>query len=206
MDDSHPFRSMSIGHPIPEIRRFQSLTLKLQCHGHRCGQMARSYSWPNILLTLFLFVSHQSDQQSLRCTYLKNLTLKHPRSRSWVRSKVKVTYSTQYSTEIFPSCFINRTNHSWNMVKIVFDLEKNYLKFCVRKFAKITVSKTTPSKSNQVITMTRAIKLPKPGVSRWVVLTLLCRQYCATAVTLDKVMERSSSTFPQTHIFFVPNI
>ena len=28
----------------------------------------------------------------------------------------------------------------------------------------------------------------------------------ATAVTLVKVIERSSSTFPQTHKFFVPNI
>ena len=28
----------------------------------------------------------------------------------------------------------------------------------------------------------------------------------ATAMTLVKVIERSSSTFPQTHILFVPNI
>ena len=33
--DSHPFHPMSIGHPIPEIRLFQNLTLKIQgqCHG-----------------------------------------------------------------------------------------------------------------------------------------------------------------------------
>ena len=31
--DSHPFRSMSIGHPIPEIRLFQKLTLKIQGQG-----------------------------------------------------------------------------------------------------------------------------------------------------------------------------
>ena len=33
--DSHPFRYMSIGHPIPELRLFQNLTLKIkgQCHG-----------------------------------------------------------------------------------------------------------------------------------------------------------------------------
>ena len=32
---------------------------------------------------------------------LRNLTLKHPRSRSWVRSKVKVTYYIQYPTDAF---------------------------------------------------------------------------------------------------------
>ena len=31
--DSHPFRSMSICHPIPEIRLFQNLTLKIQGRG-----------------------------------------------------------------------------------------------------------------------------------------------------------------------------
>ena len=35
----------------------------------------------------------------------RNLTLKHPRSRSWVRSKVKVTYCTQYPTAAFPFSF-----------------------------------------------------------------------------------------------------
>ena len=34
----HPFRSMSIGCPFPEIRLFQPLTLKLQGQGHNCGQ------------------------------------------------------------------------------------------------------------------------------------------------------------------------
>ena len=35
----------------------------------------------------------------------RNLTLKHPRSRSWVRSKVKVTYYTQYLANALPFCF-----------------------------------------------------------------------------------------------------
>ena len=46
-------------------RSFQTLTLKFQGQGHSCGQRARSYSWPSILLTRFLFISHQWDQQSL---------------------------------------------------------------------------------------------------------------------------------------------
>ena len=66
MDDSHPFQSMSIGRTIPEIRLFQTLTLKLQGQGHGCGQ--RAYSWPSIL---FLLVSHQSDQQFLRYSYFE---------------------------------------------------------------------------------------------------------------------------------------
>ena len=33
MDDSHPFCTMSISHPIPEIRLFETLTLKLQGGG-----------------------------------------------------------------------------------------------------------------------------------------------------------------------------
>ena len=35
----------------------------------------------------------------------RNLTLKHPRSRSWVRWKVKVTYCTQYPTNALPFRF-----------------------------------------------------------------------------------------------------
>ena len=57
--------------PIPEIRLFQTLTLKLQGQGHGCGQRVRSYSWPSILLTRFLFISHQSDQQFLRYSYFE---------------------------------------------------------------------------------------------------------------------------------------
>ena len=71
MDDSHPLCSMSISHPIPEIRLFQTLTLKLQGQGHGCGKKARAYTWPSILLTRFLFILHQSDQQSLRYSYFE---------------------------------------------------------------------------------------------------------------------------------------
>ena len=55
MDDWHPFQSKSIGRPISEIRLFQTWTLTLQGQSHWCGQRARSYSWPSILLTHFLF-------------------------------------------------------------------------------------------------------------------------------------------------------
>ena len=55
----------------------------------------------------------------------RNLTSKHPRSRSWVRSKVRhILYPVSNQCTSF-SFHINRTNHSWDMAKIVFDLEKN---------------------------------------------------------------------------------
>ena len=71
----------------------------------------------------------------------RNLTLKQPRSRSWVRSKVKVTYCTQYPvTYLYPvsnQCtsflfHINRTNHSCDMAKIVFELELTHPKFLMK--------------------------------------------------------------------------
>ena len=96
---------LSISHPIPEIRLFQTLTLKLQGHGHGCSQRARPYSGLSVLLICVLFISYQSDQQFLRYSYFSNLTLKHPWPRSWVQSKVKVTYHTQYPTDTFPFCF-----------------------------------------------------------------------------------------------------
>ena len=59
---------MSISCPIPEIKLFQTLTLKLQGQGHGCGQRASSYSWPR---THYLFSSNQSYQQSLRYSYFE---------------------------------------------------------------------------------------------------------------------------------------
>ena len=145
--DSHPFHSTSIGHPIPETRLYQTLTLKLQGQGRRCGQRARSYSWPSILSIRFLFISHQSDQQFLRYSYFEIYSLKHPKSRSWVRSMVKVPIYTQYPTDALPFFHINPTNHSWDMAKIAFDLEKTHLKI-LKKIAKITVFHRTSPKSN----------------------------------------------------------
>ena len=97
-------------------------------------------------------------------------------SKVKVMSEVKVTYCTQYPTNALPFYFhINRTNHSWDMAKIVFDLEKTHPKF-IRKFAKITVFNINSLKCNQVIPMTRTIKLPRFILIRWVVLTSSCRQ------------------------------
>ena len=40
--NSHPFRSMSIGHPIPELWLFPNLTLKIKGQGHGWGHSSKS--------------------------------------------------------------------------------------------------------------------------------------------------------------------
>ena len=70
---------------------------------------------------------------------------------------------------------INWTNHAWDMAKIVFDLEQTHPKL-KKKSCQMNISNRTSLNSNQVITMTRAIRLPYFVVIQWVVLTLLCRQ------------------------------
>ena len=55
--NSHPFRSMSIGHPIPELRLFQNLTLNIKGQGHGWGQSWKSQHGSNIQSTHIPFVS-----------------------------------------------------------------------------------------------------------------------------------------------------
>ena len=65
----------------------------------------KSYSEPSILLTRFLFISHQSDQQFLRYSYFEiwpwNI---QGQGHEWGK-KVKVTYCTQYPTDALPFRF-----------------------------------------------------------------------------------------------------
>ena len=174
---------------------------------HGCGQRARSAQY-HINSLRFHLTSIRPIIPEIEL--FRNLTLKHPRSRLWVRSKVKVTYCTQYPTDEFPFRFTSigptyltyGQNSVWPWKK-----HPNFK----RKYAKIKVSNSTFPKSNQVITMTWAKPLPCFLVMRWEALTLSCRQanFCQSMPQLwprVKVKERSSSTFPQTHIFFVPNI
>ena len=129
MDDSHPFRSMSIGRPIPEIKLFQTLTLKLP--------RSRSWVWSkgkviqsahnhiNSLPFHFKSISPTIPEIQL----FRNLTLKYPRSRSWVRSgQGHILYPTCNRCTSF-LFHINRTNHCWDKGKIVLDLEKTHPKF-----------------------------------------------------------------------------
>ena len=121
MINLHLFGSISISTPVHETSVFQTLTLKIQGHGHGYGQRPRSHNQPITQLICFLFVSHQSDQQFLRYSYFKSLPWKNPRSRSWVRSKVKITSLTQYPTDALPFHFTSidsfyRCRRLWRLV------------------------------------------------------------------------------------------
>ena len=70
--DSHPFNSMSIGHPIPEIWLFQNLTLKIQGQGHGWGERWKSQSGCNNILSIHIpFVPCQSALPFLRYSIFK---------------------------------------------------------------------------------------------------------------------------------------
>ena len=55
-----PYRSVSIGPPIPEIQHFQNLTLKIKGQGHGRGHSLKSQWGSSILSTHIHFVPCQS--------------------------------------------------------------------------------------------------------------------------------------------------
>ena len=69
--DSHPFHSMSIWHPIAELRLFQNLTLKINGQGHGWGHSLKSQCGSNILSTHIPFVPCQSALPFLRYSIFK---------------------------------------------------------------------------------------------------------------------------------------
>ena len=69
--DSHPFHSMSISYPFPEIWLFQNLTLKIQGQGHGLGERWKSQSGCNILSTHIPFIPCQSALPRLRYSIFK---------------------------------------------------------------------------------------------------------------------------------------
>ena len=122
MDDSHPFRPMLTGHCISKIRLLQTLTFKFEGHGHGCGQRARAYGRLNILLIRFFFILHQSNQQFLRYSYFEIGALKiQDQCDTLGQSQGHMLYPASNRCTFF-SFYINRTNHSWDMSKRVFDL------------------------------------------------------------------------------------
>ena len=69
--DSHPFCSMWIRHPTPELRLFQNLTLKIKGQGHGWGHSSKSQCGSNILLIHIPFVPCQSALPFLRYSIFK---------------------------------------------------------------------------------------------------------------------------------------
>ena len=129
MDDSDSIRSMSIGHPIPEIKLFQTLTLNskvkvmgvVKGQGHTIGPV--SYE-----LTSFSFHINQSNNSWDRAISKFDLETSKVKVMSEVKGQGHILYPVSNQCTYF-SFHINRTNHSWDMAKIVFDLEKTHPKF-----------------------------------------------------------------------------
>ena len=66
-----PFRSMSVGPPIPEIQHFQNLTLKIKGQGHWWGHSLKSQWGSSILWSHIPFIPCQSALPFLRCSTFK---------------------------------------------------------------------------------------------------------------------------------------
>ena len=112
--DSHPFSSISIGHPISEIRLFQNLTLKIQCQGHGWGERWKSQHGSNIPSTYIPFIPCQWAMPFLRYDFFKIWPWK---------SKVTVTVEVKVESHKVDVAFyrftsfsfhVNRPSHSWD--------------------------------------------------------------------------------------------
>ena len=129
---------MSIGHPIPEIRLFQNLTLKIQGQGHGLGQSWKSQSGCNILSTCIPFVLCQSAIPFLRYDFFKIWPWK---SKVKVMGEVKVESHkvgvTSYRLTSL-SFHVNRPSHSWDTAFSKFDLENPRSRSWVRGKLKVT--------------------------------------------------------------------
>ena len=112
-----------MGHPIPAIRLFQNLTLKIQGQGHGWGESSKSQSGCNILSTHIPFVPCQSALPFLRYSIFKIWPWK---------SKVKVMSERKVESHNMGPTFyrltslsshVNRPSHSWDTTFSKFDLE-----------------------------------------------------------------------------------
>ena len=116
--DSHPFCSMSIGHPIPEIRLFQNLTLKIQGQGHGWGERWKSQHGPNILSTHTPLIVHPIPGRRLFQIWPWKSKVKVMIEVKVESHKVGVTFCRLTSL----SFHVNRPSHSWDTLFSKFDL------------------------------------------------------------------------------------
>ena len=114
---------MSKGHPIPEIRLFKNLTLKIQGQGHGWGESWKSQHGSNILSTHIPLIPCQSAILFLRYDFFKIWPWK---SKVKVMIEVKVESHkvgvTSYRLTSL-SFIVNRPSHSWDTAFSKFDLE-----------------------------------------------------------------------------------
>ena len=135
---SHPFRSMSIGHPFHKIRLFQNLTLKIQGQGHGWGESWKSQHGSNILLTHIPFIPCQLAIPFLRYDFF-NIWPRKSKVKVMVEVKVeshKVGLISYRLTSL--SFHVNRPSHSWDTAFSKFDLENPRSRSWVRWTLKVT--------------------------------------------------------------------
>ena len=121
--DSHPFRSMSIGHTVLELWLFQNLTLKIKGQGHGWGHSSKSQGGSNILSTHIPFVPCQSGIPSLSEDFFK---IWPSNSRVKVMDEVTVQSHNEGLTSYRLTSLsfdVNRPSHSWHTAFSKFDLE-----------------------------------------------------------------------------------
>ena len=113
-------------------KAFSDSDLAISTPRSRSWVWSRSYNRLSIILTHLVFISHQSDQQFLRA--ISKLDLEtwniQGQGHEWgQRSRSHILPSIQ---SMHFSFHINRTDHSWEMAKILFDLEKTHPKFLMK--------------------------------------------------------------------------
>ena len=105
---------MWIGHPIPELRLFQNLTLQTKGQGHGRGYSSKSKCGYNNLSTHIPFVPCQSGIPFLSCDFFKIWPWK---SRVNVMGGVTVqSHNVGLTSYRFTSLsfHVNRPSHSWD--------------------------------------------------------------------------------------------
>ena len=131
--------SMWIGHPTPELRLFQNLSLKIKGQGHRWGHSSKSLCGCNILSTYIPFVPRQSGIPFLSYDSFKIWPWK-----SRVKVIGGVTVQSHYVGAISYrltslSFHVNRASHSWVTTFSKFDLENLGSRSWVRSHFKVTM-------------------------------------------------------------------
>ena len=119
--DLHPFHSMSIWHPIPQLWPFQNLTLKIKGQGHGWVHSSKSQCESNIISTHTPFVPYQSALSLLSCDFFKIWPWK---SRVKVMGEVTVQSHNVGLTSYrltFILFHVNRASHSWDIAFSKFD-------------------------------------------------------------------------------------
>ena len=136
---THPFCSMSIGPPIPEIQHLQNLTLKIKVQGHGWGHGLKSQCGSNILSTHIPFVPCESALPFLSFDFFKIWPWK---SKVKVMGEVTVqSHNVGLASYRLTSLsfHVNRPFHSWDTAFSIFDLENQGSRSWMRSQFKVTM-------------------------------------------------------------------